>query len=201
MIDLFFSTSFSNIYNLYDLVFVIFLLISLYFGSKNGLMRVVLQVCGRLITIFGAGFLAHFCAPILADAVVVPILGDVFHRQLSSLPITSNLQLQISQTTSSLAEGVAFFILFLLFTIGLTVVIRGVDSALQFAKRFPPLGFLDRVGGGALGIVSGSVLALVLLHLAYYLQPALFAPLGIFATDKLAQTALVSRLLAIFPIS
>ncbi len=190
----------SQFLNLPDLILIAFLLCSISFGGAQGLVRTVIGLFGKLAVIIGSVFLAKTCAPVLAFAIVNPILGDLFAYDLSEYLINLPAGTEITQSALKMSEGVAFLILFFVFAIVLAIVLHGVQVACNLALKFPPLGFIDRLGGAALGLVGGLVLALLLLHIMYMVQPELFAPLGWLEPERIANTVLVSKLLAVYPI-
>lgn len=183
-----------------DLLLLAFLVCNAVLGGSRGLIRTLLGVFGKAAVLIGAVLLSGACAPVVSTTLVKPILGDLFTYDLTAYLTALPVGTEIMQSVDSMCEGVAFSILFFVFAILLGMALHAVGSALSLACRVPPIGFVDHIGGAALGIISGAILALVALHLAYYFQPALFAPLGVLAPDVLANTVLVRRLLAIVPI-
>jgi len=175
---------FQQIFNVRDLLLVLFLVIS-------GLL-------GRLVSIFGAGFAAKLLAPVIARIVVTPIIGDLFERDaasyLAALPIP--IETTITEMAVEMAEGVAFLMLMVLFGILFSLMLSIVSQSLRFLTRYTPLGILDRLAGLALGAAGGAALLMLAAVVLSYAAPELFRGLGWLSPVNTADTLLTREYLA-----
>jgi membrane protein required for colicin V production len=120
-----------------DLAVAVLLALALVRGLWNGLLRESLSV-------------ASFVAAVVAVRFSTAPLGDRLHALVAP---------QLGPAAARSAAGVAIFV---------GVLIAGVllARALRRGARAVGLGWLDRLGGGALGLAEGAVVAIVALLLA-----------------------------------
>ncbi|MCI8856375.1 MAG: hypothetical protein HFH26_07500 [Clostridiaceae bacterium] len=189
---------FQQIFNVRDLLLVLFLVISGLLGASHGLIRTFMSLLGRLVSIFGAGFAAKLLAPVIARIVVTPIIGDLFERDaasyLAALPIP--IEITITEMAVEMAEGVAFLLLMILFGILFSLMLSIVSQSLRFLTRYTPLGILDRLAGLALGAAGGAALLMLAAVVLSYAAPELFRDLGWLSPVNTADTLLTREFLA-----
>lgn len=173
-------TAFQQIFNVRDLLFLAFLLASALLGARHGLTRTFISLLGRLLSIFGAGLVAKPLAPVIARAVVTPIIGDLFERDaaayLTALPVP--IEATITEMALEMAEGVAFLLLLFLLGILFSILLAVLSRSLTFITRHTPLGILDHIGGMALGLAGGVALLMLAAVVLSLVMPELFRDLG-----------------------
>lgn len=173
-------TAFQQIFNVRDLLFLAFLLVSALLGAQHGLTRTFISLLGRLLSVLGAGLVAKPLAPVIARAVVTPIIGDLFERDaaayLTALPVP--IEATITEMAVEMAEGVAFLLLLFLLGILFSILLAVLSRSLAFITRHTPLGILDRIGGMALGVAGGVALLMLAAIVLSLVMPELFRDLG-----------------------
>lgn len=187
-----------QLFNLRDLLFVAFLVVSALLGGRRGLVGTFMGLLGRVVSIFGAGFVAKLLAPMLARAVVTPIIGDLFERDaasyLAALPVP--IETTITEMAVEMAEGVAFLLLLVLLGIFFSLLLALVSQSLRFLTRHTPLGILDRLGGFAAGLAGGVALLMLAAVVLSHAMPELFRDLGWLSPVSTADTVLTKGFLA-----
>lgn len=173
-------TGFQQIFNVRDLLFLAFLLVSALLGAQHGLTRTFISLLGRLLSVLGAGLVAKPLSPVIARAVVTPIIGDLFERDaaayLTALPVP--IESTITEMAVEMAEGVAFLLLLFLLGILFSILLAVLSRSLTFLTRHTPLGILDRIGGMALGVAGGVALLMLAAVVLSLVMPELFRDLG-----------------------
>lgn len=173
------------------------------FGLGTGLGGLILAAIG-----------AKAAAPYMARYLVTPIVGEVFEKQaqtalqnasanpdlwsslsaLFSADVVQNatepLRAAAAQAAQSMAESLSYFLLFFILLLACTALLRCLGKALHLLTKATPLGFLDSLAGGALGLLGGLVLALAALWALARFSPAVFSPLGLLSPAALDQTLL-----------
>ena len=193
----------SGLLNLPDLLLALFLIWSVISGARRGFLGAVFGLVGRIAVIAGACWLAGTFAPALSRAVVTPIVGEVFAARAAQDAlgdVLARLQMTVTEAAAAMAEGVAFLILAVFFLLILSIVLSLILHSLHLLTRFPPLGWLNRLAGAALGLVGGVAVVLLLLWCAHLVYPDLFSELGWLSQARIQSTVLLRGLLAYFPI-
>ena len=187
-----------QIFNTRDLLFLAFLAASGLLGAHHGLTRTFISLLSRLAATFGAGFVAKMLAPLAARAVVTPIIGDLFEQDaasyLTALPIP--IETTITQMAVEMAEGVAFLLLLAVLGILFSILLSVLAQSLRFLTRHPPLGFLDRFAGLALGVAGGAALLMLAAVVLSRAAPELFRDLGWLSPLNTADTLLTRGFLS-----
>lgn len=187
-----------------DLILLAIILVSAILGASRGLVRTLCNFLGRIVALAGATAAARLAAPALARYLVTPIVGEVFEIRatdlLSRMPEAANaLETAATDMAASMAESLAFALLFFIFLIAMNVLVHMVSTALKLVTRIGPIGFLDGLGGFALGAAFGLALcALGLLALTIF-SPSTFGELGWLNPERVAGTSLTAFLLGLLP--
>lgn len=189
-----------SLFNLPDLLIVLFLLFSITSGARRGLTGTVIGLFGRIAVVLGANWLAGLCAPMLARTITAPLAAKVFESE-----VIQGLDVVLSEETTaevvaSMAEGLAYLILVILFLIALSIVLSLIVRSLNLLTRFPPLGALNRLAGAVIGLVGGVLVIVLALWITHLLRPEIFTPIGWLSPNHIAQTVLLNSLLTYFPI-
>lgn len=196
--------SLSALLHIPDLILLLLLLWSVVSGARRGLIQTVIGLVGWIAVVLGAGWLSRLFTPMLAKAVVTPLVGKAFTAYIGQdaalSGILDQVEITVTKAATAMAEGVAFLILFVLFALALSALLALVSHSLNFLTRFPPLGWLNRLAGAALGLVGGIAVILLALKLCYVSRPDLFGPLGVLSPDRIADTVLLRGLFTYFPI-
>ena len=190
--------------NMPDLILLAIILVSAILGASRGLVRTVCNFLGRIVALAGATLAARLIAPALARYLVTPIVGQVFEIRatdlLSRMPeLADTLQTTATDMAASMAESLAFFLLFFIFLIVMNVVVHMDAIALKIVTRIGPIGFLDGLGGFALGAVFGLVLCLLGLLALTIFSPSTFGELGWLSPTRVEGTSLTAFLLGLLP--
>lgn len=193
----------ASLFNLPDLLLLIFLAWSVFNGARRGFIATIIGLVGRIVVVVGASWLAKTCAPTLAGAVVTPIVGEAFANQAAQNPniagVLDSLQMTVTEGAQTIAEGIAFVLLTVVFLLLLSLALSFVLHSLSLLTRFPPLGWLNRLAGAAFGLVSGLAVVLLLVWCAHLVRPDLFSALGWLSPERIQSTVLVRGLLSYFP--
>ena len=181
-----------QILNARDLLFIGFLAVSALMGAARGLTRTVMGLLGRVVTTFGAGIVAKMLAPLIARAVVTPIIGDLFERDaanyIAALPVP--IESTITEMAVEMAEGVAFLLLLVLLGVFFALLLSMISHGMRFLTRHTPLGILDRACGFAAGLAGGLALLMLAAVVLSHLVPELFRDLGWLSPLNTADTVL-----------
>lgn len=194
--------SIHTLWNFRDLLLIAFVLITAFMGAGQGLVRTVFGLLGKLISLAGATFAAKLLAHPVASIIVTPIVGKTFREQASRLPqvIASSqgaqtLEDAITAAAVSMAEGVAFLLLFVLFTIGFSFLLSLIAQSLHFVAKLAPLNLFSRLGGLICGVVGGVVLLMIASLVLQRTSPELFTNLGWLSSTNTENTVLMKKLL------
>lgn len=193
----------ASLLNLPDLILLIFVAWSVFNGARRGFLATVIGLVGRIVVVVGSCWLAKTCAPTLAGAVVTPIVGEAFANQAAQnaniAGVLDSLQMTVTEGAQTVAEGIAFILLSVIFLILLSLALSFVLHSLSLLTRFPPLGWLNRLAGAAFGLVSSLAVVLLLVWCVHLVRPDLFSALGWLSPERIQSTVLVRDLLAYFP--
>lgn len=187
-----------------DLILLAIILVSAVLGASRGLVRTLCNFLGRVIALVGATVLARLVSPLLARYLVTPIVGSIFEIRATDLlsrspELADAAQASAAEMAQTMAQSLAFFLLFFIFMIAINVLVHMVSTALQLVTRLGPIGFLDALGGFALGAVFGLVLCVVGLFALTVFSPGTFGELGWLNPERVAGTSLTAFLLGLLP--
>ena len=180
----------SSLFNLPDLLIVLFLLFSVTSGARRGLTGTIIGLFGRIAVVLGANWLAGLGAPMLARTITAPLAAKLFASET----------IQGLDVVASMAEGLAYLILVIVFLMVLSALLSLIVRSLNLLTRFPPLGALNRLAGAAIGLVGGVLVIVLALWIAYLLRPEIFTPIGWLSPSRIEQTVILSSLFTYFPI-
>ncbi|MGE4549337.1 MAG: CvpA family protein [Intestinibacillus sp.] len=129
-------------------------------------------------------------------------LSGTLQRLLDSDLLTDAsqpLQTAAGQAAASMSQSLAYFLLFFIFLAAFSFLFRLIGEALRLVARATPLGFLDALAGGAVGLACGLALCLLILWALARFSPALFSELGPLSPAALQKTLLTKSLLGLIP--
>ena len=145
----------SSLFNLPDLLIVLFLLFSVTSGARRGLTGTIIGLFGRIAVVLGANWLAGLGAPMLARTITAPLAAKLFASEtIQGLDVVLSEE-TAAQAAASMAEGLAYLILVIVFLMVLSALLSLIVRSLNLLTRFPPLGALNRLAGAAIGLVGG----------------------------------------------
>ncbi len=190
----------SSLFNLPDLLIVLFLLFSVTSGARRGLTGTIIGLFGRIAVVLGANWLAGLGAPMLARTITAPLAAKLFASEtIQGLDVVLSEE-TAAQAVASMAEGLAYLILVIVFLMVLSALLSLIVRSLNLLTRFPPLGALNRLAGAAIGLVGGVLVIVLALWIAYLLRPEIFTPIGWLSPSRIEQTVILSSLFTYFPI-
>ena len=199
-----FLTLITQFINLPDLIILTLVLLNILLGLKRGLFGALYGLVGKIITLTAAFFTARAAAPTVAKWIVTPIVGDLFEKQASvhsAAGLLGGLRQSVTEAAISMAESIAFLLLFLLAVILFGWIIALIAKSLHFLAHLTPLGILDSLAGGALGLVTGvALIALLLLGINWF-SPITFTSLGYLSPERVSHTVLLAQLMDVLPIA
>ena len=149
--------------NLPDLIILAVLLVNLILGFRRGFFGALTGLVGRVIAVAAAFFAARAAAPYVSEWVVTPIVGDMFEKRAGvsgAAGALDALRQTATQAAVSMAESVAFVLLLILFCILFGWLVNLAAKSLHAIAHLTPLGILDSLAGGAVGLMAGAVLGL-----------------------------------------
>ena len=173
-----------------DIVLGAILALSLILGFARGLVRTVTSVVIFFLSVFGGVWVARMFAPRVTAWAMPHVEGFVMERIMNSglVPAAStgaasadssmlgNLGASAKELYSGMVNsgmdalstmvekavhGVAFLVIFFVAMILLSVVLRLLSRPLRLVERIPVFGFLNRLGGAAVGLVLGVLICLL----------------------------------------
>src|SRR5699024_11001453 len=127
-----------------------------------------------------AFFAARWAAPYVAEWVVTPIVGDIFEKQADvsgAAGALDALRQTATEAAVSMAESVAFVLLLILFCILFGWLVSLAAKSLHTIAHLTPLGILDSLAGGAVGLIAGTVLIALILLGVWWVYPIAYSPL------------------------
>lgn len=185
-----------------DLILLAFLLFTALMGAKQGLLRTIFGLLGKLLSLIGAAYVAKIMAKPVATFVVTPIVGNVFRGQAAKLPqaiassqAAQSLEEAIAKSAVSMAEGIAYLLLFVLLSVGFSFLLSLLCDGLTMLASLTPFGFANRVAGFGVGLAGGVILLGVTSVVLQHTSPELFTGLGWLSPVNTDQTVLMRRLL------
>lgn len=193
-----------QLFNLPDLIILSLVLLNIILGFRRGFFGALYGLVGKIITLAAAFFAARAAAPILAKWVVTPIVGDIFEKQASvssASGLLDGLRQTVTEAAISMAESIAFLLLFLLAAILFGWIVTLVAKSMHFLAHLTPLGILDSLAGGALGLVTGIALIAMLLIGINWFSPITFTSLGYLSPERVSHTVLLAQLIDVLPIA
>jgi uncharacterized membrane protein required for colicin V production len=195
---------FPAIFNPYDLGILAILIISAALGERHGVVRTCVNLVKRLGTILISVYAAKALAPILAKAVVTPLLNRIFENMtneyLTQSGVLAPIEENITQLALRIAEQAAFSLALVLLLIALNLLCQIIGTSLGLLTRLPILSTLNRVAGMALGLVGGALLLVIGLLLVSRVRPDVFVDPGALSPYRLDGTVLASRLIDLLPL-
>lgn len=187
-----------------DLIFLALVIGNMYFGFRRGVVRSLYALIRFIISAVAASFAAHMAAPIVAERLIIPIMGSVIQQQIQQKNLTAILDTlwkSGAEAVDALAESIAFMVLLILFSIAFSQVSRLIGAALHLAVKIPPLRFLDSLAGGITGMATGiAIVSLILLGVAWF-SPVAYSTIGYLSPQRIDQTVLIKQLISYLPIS
>jgi uncharacterized membrane protein required for colicin V production len=174
--------------------------VNIVLGVRRGLFGSLYGLVGRVLALAGAFIVARVLAPIVSRFIVTPIVGSVFEKQ-AALSHVSGLQDSVTDAAANMAESVAFLLLLLLGCIvfGWLVVIAA--KSLHFIAHLTPLGALDSLAGGVIGLATGLVLVVLVLFGINWFSPITYTSLGWLSPERVSNTVLLAAILRLLPIA
>ena len=189
------------LFNVPDLVILAVVLLNIILGLKRGVLASVLV--GRCIAMAGSYFIARQLAPAAAKWMTEPIVRSVFEHKLeqSGLPdsLAGGVQTALQSTIQSMSESIAYLVLIFVFSAVLSILISLAVKALRLLSRVTPLGVLDSLAGGAVGLATGLLLIVLVLLGAHWFYPVTFDEAGYLSPERIQNTVLLAKIITFIP--
>ncbi|HIX89604.1 MAG TPA: CvpA family protein [Candidatus Agathobaculum pullicola] len=190
--------------NLPDLIILVILLVNLILGFQRGFFGALTGLVGRVIAVAAAFFAARAAAPYVSKWVVTPIVGDIFKKQAGvsgAAGALDALRQTATEAAVSMAESVAFVLLLILFCILFGWLVELAAKSLHAIAHLTPLGIVDSLAGGAVGLVAGAVLVALLLLGIWWVYPIAYSPLGWLSPERVSHSVLLKALVDMLPVA
>ena len=190
--------------NLPDLIILAILLVNLVLGLRRGFFGSLYGLVGRVIAVAAAFFAARWAAPYVAEWIVTPIVGDVFEKQAGvsgAAGALDALRQSATEAAVSMAESVAFVLLLILFCILFGWLIGFAVKSLRTIAHLTPLGFLDSLAGGVVGLAAGGILIALILLGVWWVYPIAYSPLGWLSPERVSDSLLLAKLIDVLPVA
>lgn len=190
--------------NLPDLIVLAILLVNIILGFRRGFFGSLYGLVGRVVAVAAAFFAARWAAPAVTQWVVTPIVGDLFERQagLSGASGTlDGLRQSVTDAAASMAESLAFILLLILFCILFGWLVGFAAKSLHTVAHLTPLGILDSLAGGVVGLAAGVLLVALILIGVWWVTPIAYSPLGWLSPERVDHTLLLAKLIDVLPVA
>lgn len=191
------------LFNIPDLVILAVVLLNIILGLKRGVLASVAGLVGRCIAMAGSYFIARQLAPAAAKWMTEPIVRSVFEHKLeqSGLPdsLAGGVQTALQSTIQSMSESIAYLVLIFVFSAVLSILISLAVKALRLLSRVTPLGVLDSLAGGAVGLATGLLLIVLVLLGAHWFYPVTFDEAGYLSPERIQNTVLLAKIITFIP--
>lgn len=192
-----------GIFNVPDMVILAVVLLNIILGLKRGVLASVAGLVGRCIAMAGSYFIARQLAPAAAKWLAEPIVRSVFERRLaeSGVPDTlaGGIQTALQGAIESMSESIAYLVLIAVFSVLLSILIGFAVKALRLLSRVTPLGVLDALAGGAVGLATGLLLVVLVLLGAHWFAPVTFDEAGYLSPERIQNTVLLAKIISFIP--
>ena len=191
-----------SLLNVPDLVILAVVLVNLILGLRRGALASLAGLVGRCIAMAGSYFLARQLAPSAAKWLAEPIVRSVFeHKLKSGVPdaLADSVQTALCTAVQSMAESISYLVLIAVFSVLLSILISLAVRALRLLSRVTPLGILDALAGGAIGLATGLLLVVLVLLGAHWFYPVTFTELGYLSPERIENTFLLAKIIAFLP--
>ena len=136
--------------------------------------------------------------------VVTPIVGDIFAKQAGvsgAAGALDALRQTATEAAVSMAESVAFVLLLILFCILFGWLVGLAAKSLHAIAHLTPLGILDSLAGGAVGLAAGAVLVALILLGVWWVYPIAYSPLGWLSPERVSHSLLLAKLIDVLPVA
>ena len=185
-----------------DIVLIAVLAISLILGLARGLIHTLLGVVIFVVALMAGGWIANtvtepvtdYLMPYIEEMVVQKVAGSLvdpeavasvaenerlgdFGGMIGEMidnAVTSGMA-TLSEALSGILRTVVYAVVFLLSVLVLTWLLRLITSPLRLVDKVPVLGMVNRLGGGALGLILGVLICFLiaaLVKLTHLIDPA-----------------------------
>ena len=192
-----------SLLNVPDLVILAVVLVNLLLGLRRGALASLAGLVGRCIAMAGSYFLARQLAPSAAKWLAEPIVRSVVEHKLkqSGVPdaLADSVQTALRAAVQSMAESISYLVLIAVFSVLLSILISLAVRALRLLSRVTPLGILDALAGGAIGLATGLLLVVLVLLGAHWFYPVTFTELGYLSPERIENTFLLAKIIAFLP--
>lgn len=192
-----------SLLNVPDLVILAVVLVNLILGLRRGALASLAGLVGRCIAMAGSYFLARQLASSAAKWLAEPIVRSVFEHKLkqSGVPdaLADSVQTSLCTAVQSMAESISYLVLIAVFSVLLSILISLAVRALRLLSRVTPLGILDALAGGAIGLATGLLLVVLVLLGAHWFYPVTFTELGYLSPERIENTFLLAKIIAFLP--
>lgn len=190
--------------NLPDAVILLVLIVSAAVGLHKGFLHTLYKLGGKIVALIASVFLAKLFAPAVAQTFIAPSVTSYITKQYESYlaaqpSIAAALEGTIAAAVTAMAESIAYCILFAVCFVAIYWAISVLIGGLGRLVRKTPLGLLNHLGGGALGLAGGALLLLVLLVLLSVFSPQTFGEYGVLSPSVVEGTLLLKGILASLP--
>ena len=132
-----------------------------------------------------------------------PIVRSVFEHKLeqSGLPdsLAGGVQTALQSTIQSMSESIAYLVLIFVFSAVLSILISLAVKALRLLSRVTPLGVLDSLAGGVVGLATGLLLIVLVLLGAHWFYPVTFDEAGYLSPERIQNTVLLEKIITFIP--
>ena len=194
----------TGLLNLPDLVILAVIAVNIALGYHRGFLASLCGLVGKFAALGAAFFTARAAAPTVARLIVTPIVGEVFEKQAAlsaSYGILDGLRQNVTEAAVSMAESIAFLLLLVLGCILFGWLVVLAVKSLRFISHLTPLGVLDSLGGGVIGLAAGILLVVVVLVGIQWVSPITYTSLGWLSPQRVADTTLLAALVDILPVA
>ena len=189
------------LFNVPDLVILAVVLLNIILGLKRGVLASVAGLVGRCIAMAGSYFIARQLAPAAAKWMTEPIVRSEHKLEQSGLPdsLAGGVQTALQSTIQSMSESIAYLVLIFVFSAVLSILISFAVKALRLLSRVTPLGVLDSLAGGAVGLATGLLLIVLVLLGAHWFYPVTFDEAGYLSPERIQNTVLLAKIITFIP--
>ncbi len=194
----------SKLLNLPDLIILAFLLVNGFFGLRHGLLRSLIGLVGKSAALAASVWAARSAAPVVAQMIVTPIVGEVFDKQtqiFSANALLKGLRQTAEEAAINMAESVAFAMLLTLFGVLFGWVVAIICKGLRFISHLTPISLLDALAGGIAGVATGAALVALILICIEWFAPITYSGLGWLSPQRVSDTLLLSWFIDMLPVA
>lgn len=140
--------------NWFDFVIIGIIVLYLISGIKNGLIKQIFSMFGFIIILVLSFFGSRMLSGLVANLIKTDKL-EAYQDMAASIGLDAGIERIVQLVAGLITFMVLFFVL--------QIVFRLLSGSFQWINKVPVIGMFNRIGGAVLGLVTGLVVAVIVI--------------------------------------